>query len=1063
LLLCTAIALTKSTRKLIRVSVCCGLVAGALSFASPRNASAERLPIRSYTIADGLPRDYVSCIVPDSHGFLWFCTPEGLSRFDGYQFINYGIEQGLPNRSVRDLLESRDGSYWVATGDGLSHFNPAGESRSKLQSGNQSGLEEGVTLEVKAKFNVYRPTGNERGRSFNVLIEDQAGVIWCGTDSGLYRMEDIHGQWTLSFVDIELPSNTDSRIVSAILQDRRGSLWIGTTSGLYRRSAGGEVERFTTKQGLPFDDIRSLLEDNSGRVWVGTTLGLCKLLPEPDVRKTAVDLVYSEQDGLPGKIVTSLFQFNTRLWVGTDGGLSESVFSDPEDHHLFRSYTTAQGLSDKLITTLAEDKAGNLWIGTESGGAMKLTRNGFTTYAEGDGLNGTRIASIFENDDGELFVIANKGFIQRFDGRGFAVTKPNLPPQVKDAGWGWHQIAFQDRNGEWWIPTTQGLCRFSKVSKIDQLAQARPKALYSTRDGLTGDQIFRLYEDSRGDIWISTLDDERSTLTRWERGTETFHRYTSADGMPLSAPTAFREDRAGRLWIGFYSGGIARYASGRFSMFTAADGVPAGMIRDLYLDQNGRLWIAASRGGLARIDDPGIDHPPFIKYAIANGLASDQVNSVTEDRQGRIYVGTARGLDRLDLLTGRFKHYSAADGLGNNFVNVSFRDHQNRLWFGTLQGLARLIPDAERPPSPPPILIMGMRVNGVSKTLSDLGESALSGVILEPDQNQIQIEFVGLSLGDTLRYQMKLEGADYDWSVPTEDRSVNYARLAPGRYRFLVRAVSAEGIISTAPAVISFKVLQPIWQRWWFVTIAAFLVSTMIYLAYRFRVRRLLELERVRIRIATDLHDDIGSSLSRMAILSEVVKQQSGVTHRESLDRLTDIADTSRGLVDTMSDIVWSIDPRRDDVQSVVLRLRQFAADVFDHRGINWEFHNTPELDRVKLSPEQRRHLFLIFKEALTNIVRHAGSKNVRLRIKTTREQLRAEICDDGSGLIPSSGSGVSRNGREGHGLENMRARAKQIGGRLDIDSTPGEGTRLTLTMPINEGHMNMLFRHWWK
>jgi ligand-binding sensor domain-containing protein/two-component sensor histidine kinase len=1025
------------------------------------NVRAERLPIRSYTIADGLPRDYISCIVPDTHGFLWFCTAEGLSRFDGYRFVNYGTEKGLPHRSVRDLLESSDGTYWVATGDGLVHFNPI-ETPSNGQLPNQSKLGGGVSSTTN-RFTIYRPEGNEDNHSFNVLLQDQTNVIWGGTDAGLYKMEKTGGQWSLSSVDIGLPKNHWSSSVVAIIQDHQQALWIGTTNGLYHRFADGRVEHFTTREGIPFDDVRSLLEDDKGRVWVGTSLGLCSLLPEAERGKTVVDRVYGEQDGLPAKIVTSLFESDGELWVGTSGGLSRSVTSGSQQQ--FRSYTTGEGLSDKLVTKLAEDQAENLWIGTESGGAMKLARNGFTTYSEGDGLNGTRIASIFENRDGELFVVANKGYIQRFDGRGFVATKPNLPTQIKDAGWGWHQIAFQDRNGEWWVPTSQGLCRFARVSRIEQLAQTRPKALYTTRDGLTGDQIFRLYEDVRGDIWISTLDHEGSTLTRWDRATETFHPYTSADGMPGTAPTAFGEDRAGHLWIGFSGGGVVRYSSGHFAMFTPTDGLPAGMIRDLYLDQSGRLWIATGLGGLARVDDPTMENPRFVNYTVANGLASNQVTCITEDRQGRIYVGTGRGLDRLDLHTNRFKHYTAADGLGNNFVNVSFRDHQGVLWFGTLQGLARLIP-ADRPLSAPPILITALRVGGVAKTLSDLGERTLNGLVLEPDQNQFQIEFVGLSfgVGDTLRYQIKLEGADDDWSLPTEERAVNYARLAPGTYRFFVRAVNADGVVSATPASISFRVLPPIWQRWWFVLLSTLLLSGLIYVGYKFQVKRLLEIERVRVRIATDLHDDIGSSLSRMAILSEVVKQDSSVIHRESLERLTNIAETSRSLVDTMSDIVWSIDPRRDDVQSVVLRVRQFASDIFEPRGIRWEFHSPPELSRVKLSPEQRRHLFLIFKEALTNIVRHANSANVFLKIQTGKEQLQAEISDDGIGLSASTNPGSEVNGRGGHGLENMRARAKQIGGALEIYSTPCDGTKVTLTMPINRAYgMNMLFRLWRK
>jgi len=1053
----------KPLRTPVRALLCCVAFTAALGSGFAQPANGEQLPIRNYTIADGLARDYVSCIVQDSHGFLWFCTPEGLSRFDGYKFVNYGLTQGLPHRSVRDLLESSDGTYWLATGDGLCHFDPAASIRS---SGNQSTPSPDRISGSAARFRIYRPNQRKEARSFNTILEDHAGIIWCGTDAGLYRLESSQGQWTFSFVEIGAPADPASSTVSAIVEDERGSLWVGTSSGLYRRFSDGRVERFTTQNGLPFDDVRSVIEDRQGKMWVGTTLGLCRLGSEPDARGRAVEHVYSERDGLSDKLVTSLFQTGEgKFWVGTSGGLSELIQSDAAGGQQFRSYMTPEGLSDRHITALAEDHAGNLWVGTESGGAMKLARNGFATYLEADGLSSLRVASIFENQAGELFVISGRGFIHRFDGHSFTAIRANLPEPVKDASWGWNQIAFQDRNGEWWIPTIRGLCRFSKVSNVDQLAQAAPKRIYTRRDGLTGDQIFRLYEDTHGDIWISTLDNVESTLTRWERATETFHRYTVADGMPSTAPTIFREDHAGNLWMGFYGGGLVRYKSQHFTTFTAADGVPAGMIRDLYVDQNGRLWVAASLEGLGRLDDPGVDHPTFRRYATANGLASDQVNCVTADQSGRMYIGTARGLDRLDLATGSLRHYTAADGLGNNFINVSFRDHHGVLWFGTLQGLSRVVPDAVRASSPPPILIAGMRIGGVARALSDLGEGAVSGILVPPDQNQIEIEFVGLSsdVGELLHYQLMLEGIDRDWTTPSEDRSVNYAKLGPGKYRFLVRAVGAEGTTSLVPATISFTVLRPVWQRWWFLAAAAMFLAAIIHLAHQYRVRRLLELAQIRTRIATDLHDDIGSSLSRMAILSEVVKQRGGITQRESLERLTDIADTARGLVDTMSDIVWSIDPRRDNVRSVALRVRQFAADVLEPKSVKWDLQTTENLDHVKLSPEQRRHLFLIFKEALTNIARHADSRSVWLKLDAAGEQLRAEIRDDGCGLILYPTPGTSENGRGGHGLENMRARAAQLSGRMEIDSAPGSGTKITLTIPVRHGHgMNMLLRRWW-
>jgi len=223
-----------------------------------------------------------------------------------------------------------------------------------------------------------------------------------------------------------------------------------------------------------------------------------------------------------------------------------------------------------------------------------------------------------------------------------------------------------------------------------------------------------------------------------------------------------------------------------------------------------------------------------------------------------------------------------------------------------------------------------------------------------------------------------------------------------------------------------------------------------------------LEVERVRTRIATDLHDDIGASLSRMAILSEVVKLQNDGRNERSARMLTDISDSARSLVDSMSDIVWSIDPRRDDLQSVVRRVRQFAADILETQGIKWELLIAADLQQVKLQPEERRHLFLIFKEALTNIARHAGCTSVLVRLTVVGHQLRAEINDDGKGFVAIPRSEPGANGRGGHGVENMRARAAQLRGRLKIDSTVGVGTRLTLTMPLAEQHgMNMLFARW--
>jgi signal transduction histidine kinase len=259
-------------------------------------------------------------------------------------------------------------------------------------------------------------------------------------------------------------------------------------------------------------------------------------------------------------------------------------------------------------------------------------------------------------------------------------------------------------------------------------------------------------------------------------------------------------------------------------------------------------------------------------------------------------------------------------------------------------------------------------------------------------------------------------------------------------------------------SILSFVIASPIYGRWWFIALIVAAVAALGYYAYRQRVRRLLEIERVRTRIATDLHDDIGASLSRMAILIEVVKQegrQSGYLNgpgARSAEMLTEIADSARALVDSMSDIVWSIDPLRDELGQVVTRTRQFAADVLDAQGIEWQFIVSADLEKIKLDPEQRRHLFLIFKEALNNIARHAGAKTVSMSLTVNGKQLQAEIADDGCGFTPrpaEAAVAVLPKSRGGNGLGNMQARATELNGTLTIDSSPGKGTRLILSLPL--------------
>ena len=276
---------------------------------------------------------------------------------------------------------------------------------------------------------------------------------------------------------------------------------------------------------------------------------------------------------------------------------------------------------------------------------------------------------------------------------------------------------------------------------------------------------------------------------------------------------------------------------------------------------------------------------------------------------------------------------------------------------------------------------------------------------------------------------------------------MDLANLAPGQYHFQVRAVGAEGQASSPPAELRFTILAPVWRRGWFLVLATASLLAMAWQATRVRLRHLLEVERIRTRIAADLHDDIGASLSRIAILSEVVKRQTPEGAPESVRFLSEIADSSRELVDAMADIVWSIDPRRDDLQSLLARVGQFAAGVLQAKGIRWSMSLPADPAHIKLTPEQRRGMFLILKEAINNAVKHSGCRAVNLLVEVDHRVLSAQVRDDGQGLPPEVPPGESSGIRRGRGLVNMQARALEMGGHLVITSDAG-GTLIHLELP---------------
>jgi signal transduction histidine kinase len=609
---------------------------------------------------------------------------------------------------------------------------------------------------------------------------------------------------------------------------------------------------------------------------------------------------------------------------------------------------------------------------------------------------------------------------------------------VRDAlGNTWYHTkshVLQDARGNWWFHTPRGL-------EFSFGPQLRPQdtRLVGAADGFPESFYTEMYEDAGGNMWI--VNGLSGNLYVADAQWEQRPRFRFVTG-GLKNAEFLLHDRAGTLWIAS-SNRIWRLSHGKLLELQPSAGLPAIEPRAFFQDTDGRLWIGLRYHGVSMTTAPDVADPPFVNYTTADGLASDTVWSIAGDDDGHIYLGTGRGLDQLDVKTQRARHLTTETGVVGSVIEHLLKDRRGRIWIASDGGITQLDPRAgEAVNQPPPIFISAIQIAGQDWPLPVTGTQRVPSIELPSSRNTVAVQFVGLSYrsGNLLRYQYKLDDAGSDWSAPSERREVNFAGLSPGRYRFLVRAITSLDVPSAQPASVEFVILPPLYLRGWFIGLSALCLAGLMYAAYRYRVARLLEVANVRTRIATDLHDDIGANLTRIAILSEVARQKP-VNGDENPDApLASIASIARESVAAMSDIVWAITPDRDALHHLVRKMRNHAEEVVEAHDITLAL-NLPDGEQpLKLGVNVRRDLYLIFKEALNNAARHSRCSRLSIDFHLVGPRLCLEIVDDGVGFDQTGES-------DGHGLTSMKRRAVRLGATLEIASRSKQGTTVTLRM----------------
>jgi signal transduction histidine kinase/ligand-binding sensor domain-containing protein len=971
-----------------RVVLSSAIAVGAALGVPALFASGQQEPFRQYTRAlwtqaQGLPQDSVRAIKQTLDGYLWLATDEGLSRFDGYDFVTFSVEAGsLPSNAVTALESSRDGSLWIGTPEGLTryqegHFRtftmkdglPSNSVRSLLEDrkGNLwivAGMF--VSLFDHGKFTTFPMSSLSPVRAARLVYRDRDGTIWVAGIDGVIRLEGDR------FIPVLGPESMAGNIVQTIIRDKNSNLWIGGSRDLIKVEANGRLQRFPAI-GQRRNQVRALLEDKDGNIWAGSEGGLNRL-------ESGQVVAWNLSGNIQMDSLRSLFQDREgNLWVGMYSGLNR--FRDAG----FAIYGVAEGLPGSTPATIYLAPRGQVWIGYNGEGLITSDGKQIRRYSTRDGLPSNDINSIRATRDGALLVSTAEGLSRLHDGRfSNLMIRDSLVRSVDDA--------LEDRFGRTWVATPAGLFEISgkQTRKIVDVDPA-----YRDFSGV-------LAEGLDGTVWFAV-----SGKGLWQISNGNVQRITSADGLSNNWIRALYQDPDGALWIGTRGGGLNELRDGTFNHYDARAGLLADTIAHIVDDGRGSLWLQTSRG-VCRVPKRQLRD-----FAAKRVAALTPTNYIIQDRL-RIASPTT-DLPRV----------------------MTLRPDDSRTWFSTSRGAAAIdpgIPSNPVTPVAPAVQIVEMAVDTRRIDLR-------RGARLDPGPRRVQIRYTAIHLAapEQVRYEYKMEGIDSDWVRAGTRRELNYTNLPHGDFTFRVRA----WISGQAPteASLHIGVLPYFYERWYFILICALSIVLALYGTYLIRMKQLkhafsLALEE-RIKLAREIHDTlaqgfigISAQLKAAAIdldsHDSVIRRHISIARNMSRHSLTEARRSMRELREP---------PHENLPSALAAAVRHWKDSSSTAVGLSIEG------DYRKLSNEIEKNVLRVAQEAVANAVKHSGARNIGVQLEFGENTLLLTVTDDGQGFMPSGTFSLA----EGHfGLVGMRERTESLGGEFHIVSELGKGTQVT-------------------
>ena len=996
--------------RVLRVFICCASVwlSALVSRARSGATLEDGYSIRVWQAEDGLPQNSITTVTQTHDGYIWIGTYGGLARFDGEQFRTFDAVNTpeLHDSRIVSLFEDSQGNLWIGHDSGTitryhaGHFeyflDRKAEGADKVVAMNEDAA--GSVWALRQKGTLESVDGTTVLRTKRLLndpglvhLTQSPGTVWVRADGMVYKL-DHH---SLEAVDFGPARYTD--YVLGIGGAKDGGLWVVRDLSLRKWRDGKWVEDLGP---CPWEQssISAIVELSNGDIAVGTMERGLYIL-----RRHGPTVHFDQSNGLPQNWVRCLYEdAEGNVWAGA-GTAGMAVIRSTA----VRVISAPDQWAGRTVLSIAPGPRNSLWIGTEGAGLYAFRDGQWTHYGEGEGIKNQFVWSVAQGPNEQMWIGTWGAGVYRLQGNWFNHAD-EMPIEHSPV----FALLFKPKGDGVWVGTNSGL----------------------------------LYRDGTGASWS----------------------FRDSDGQPAGV-SDLALDASGALWCAMPDSGLGRYENGKLTVYTKRNGLSSNAVQSLLVDGEGTLWIGTADGGLNRFKEG-----KFAAIGMDQGLPSNAICHLAEDKFGYIWMSTHHGIVRVakselsrcaegKISTVATQLFDQDDGLptiefSGGMQAAGCETSDGHIYFSSSRGVISVDPSEVRTnPVAPPVVVESFRVDGRGVDLETRSFKPVA-----PDNQRLEFKYTALSFSAPSRvlFKYKLEGLDHDWVDAGPKRIASYSHLAAGKYRFRVIACNDAGVWSPLGAAYGFTVSAYFWETTWFVVLVSFVVLSLVALAVRGetrrRMRRDLEeverersIDRERSRIAQDIHDDIGATLTRITMLSQSAAEgvQASVTQSVALEN---IHSTARELTRSLDEIVWAVDPRHDTLDSLVNYMGKFAQDFLSAAGVRCRLDLPMQLPSWPLVAQTRHHLFLAFKETLNNAIKHADATEVKISLTLKTDAFVVTVKDNGKGFSPNLEPSVRPDRiSSGHGLANLQRRLATIGGQCEILANDGEGTSVAFVVRV--------------